>query len=95
MAQTHTILSKNVETIGNRAMVLGYSDANGTATGSVTTGLTHIEVAFTGNYENKNEVTRVVRNSNDGTEGSSMGTVYFDAQDSTNNTWYWIVIGVR
>lgn len=98
MAQTLTITSYPLEISGRRAIVYGTGDANGSSTGSIATGLKEIEVAFTTITETASGTTedvQVVKNSNNGTEGSVAGTVYFSVPDSTNSTWDWVVIGSK
>lgn len=95
IAQTLAVTSDPVENLGRRGLAYGTGDANGTATGSIATGLKHIDVAFVTNTENNSEDIQVVKNSNDGTEGSVAGTIYFSVADATNNTWDWMAIGLR
>lgn len=91
MAMTITILARTV--FGNKHIVYGTFDANGSANGSLALGINNIEVCFISNSENNSEDVQVVKNSNDGTEGSVAGTLYIAVADATNNTGYWMAIG--
>lgn len=94
MAQTLTIESTPHIMLGDKAVVYGTGDANGSATGSINTGLRWIEIVLVSNSEVKNERIVAVKNSNNGTAGSADGHIYFKPA-TTDNTWYWLVIGLK
>ncbi len=94
MAQTIAITTVPITIFGNKKIVYGTFDANGTASGLFDTNMEYIEVCFVCNSEAHTEDIKLVKNSNDGTEGTASGYIYFTAPDGTNNTADWIAIGI-
>ena len=93
MAMSITLLTKPVLVVGNKRVAYGTFDGNGSTTGSIVTGLKNIEVCFAANSEATGEHIRVVKNSNNATEGSVAGTIYFSLPTS-DNTGYWRAVGI-
>jgi hypothetical protein len=91
MAQTITELKSTV--FGDvRIRIINFV-ANGTASGSYTTGMDFVYGAWPVNTENHSEDIKIVMNSNDGTENTVAGDIYITAPDGSNNTAKIFIIG--
>ena len=91
MATTFTEVKRSVT--GDMWTILYAFDCNGTASGYVETGLDTIYCTANSNTENASESLLVVKNSNNGTEGTLAGAIYVTGPDSTNTTADIVVYG--
>lgn len=91
MAQDITEIFRGI--VGRKKVVYLAFDANGTAAGAYDVGLEVVDAVFSQNSENNSESFKVVKNSDDDTEGTANGSIYITVPDGTNNTGYIEVIG--